>query len=72
MSHGVAQPGSSSARGGDLMAVAPTPCSVDSQAERRWIFICKQTRLSEEQMGIYSSHVEAAEAVDEDFGGNFS
>jgi hypothetical protein len=54
------------------MAVAPTPCSVDSQAERRWIFICKQTRLSEEQMGIYSSHVEAAEAVDEDFGGNFS
>jgi hypothetical protein len=38
----------------------------------RLLFAAQQLRLSLSEMGVYESHVEAAEAVDEDFFGNFS
>ncbi len=41
-------------------------------AEARLLFAAQQLRLSLAEMGVYESHVEAAEATDEDFFGNFS
>lgn len=42
------------------------------EEEQRWLFICKQQRLSLDEINIYTSHVQVAEETDEDFMGNFS
>ena len=46
--------------------------ALDPAGLRPWLFVAQQKRLSLQEMGIYEDHVEAAEAVDEDFFGNFS
>lgn len=42
------------------------------RAERPMLFRAHQRRLSLEEMGVYESHVAAAEETGEDFFGNFS
>eukprot|EP00983_Pelagomonas_calceolata_P010497 340422-Pelagomonas_calceolata.AAC.1 len=43
-----------------------------SDAAGKWLFTSQQMRLSFAQMDVYTTHLAAAEEVDEDFTGHFS
>ncbi|KAF5839045.1 leucine carboxyl methyltransferase-domain-containing protein [Dunaliella salina] len=46
--------------------------TIGNDAARKWLFTSQQMRLSFAQMDVYTTHLAAAEEVDEDFTGNFS
>ena len=63
---------SSSSSRGSHSPPSPHGDHPPTEPPQKWLFSSQQLRLSLAQMDIYTTHLAAAEEVDEDFSGHFS